>query len=118
MAYWTGGETWTRDLEPVTALGSCPAASGYKLRRGATVAVWPQGGVGGHKSAIHFLFLWLLVAAVVSLIGGWYLAGRGLSHAATFNAAKWRMQSGRMRWLANYNNVLTMEPVIFDARAE
>src|SRR5450759_4671869 len=25
-----------------------------------------------------------------------------------FNGAKWRMQSGQMRWLANYNNVLTL----------
>jgi hypothetical protein len=25
-----------------------------------------------------------------------------------FNGAKWRMQSGQMRWLANYNNVLTI----------
>jgi hypothetical protein len=24
------------------------------------------------------------------------------------NGAKWGMQSGRMRWLANYNNVLTL----------
>jgi len=58
--------------------------------------------------AIYFLFLWLLVAAIISLVGGWFSLAKVYRTRATFNGAKWRMQSGRMRWLANYNNVLTM----------
>jgi hypothetical protein len=57
---------------------------------------------------VYFLFLWLLVAAVVSFIGGWFSLAKVYRTRVPFNGPKWRMQSGRMRWLANYNNVLTM----------
>ena len=57
---------------------------------------------------IYFLFLWLLVGAVVSFIGGWFSLAKVYRTQVAFHGAKWRMQSGRMRWLANYNNVLTL----------
>jgi hypothetical protein len=57
---------------------------------------------------IYFLFLWLLVAAAVSFIGGWFSLAQAYRTQEPFDGAKWRMQSGQMRWLANYNNVLTI----------
>jgi hypothetical protein len=56
---------------------------------------------------IYFLSLWCLVAAIVSFIGGWFSLARVYRTRVPFDGTKWRMQSGRMRWLANYNNVLT-----------
>jgi hypothetical protein len=57
---------------------------------------------------VYFLALWLLVGAVISLVGGWHsLAGRYRAQGP-FTGMKRTMQSGRMRWLANYNNVLTL----------
>jgi hypothetical protein len=57
---------------------------------------------------IYFLFLWLLVGATVSLVGGWFSLARVYRTRAAFTGARWRMQSARMRWLMNYNNVLTI----------
>jgi len=57
---------------------------------------------------IYFLFLWFLVGAVVSFIGGWFSLAQVYRTQEAFDGAKWRMQSGQMRWLANYNNVLTL----------
>jgi hypothetical protein len=57
---------------------------------------------------IYFLCLWLLVGATISFVGGWFSLAKVYGTLAPFNGAKWGMQSGRMRWLANYNNVLTL----------
>jgi len=57
---------------------------------------------------IYFLCLWLLVGATISFVGGWFSLARVYRTRGPFNGAKWGMQSGRMRWLANYNNVLTI----------
>ncbi len=57
---------------------------------------------------IYFLCLWFLVAATVSIVGGWFSLARVYRTRVPFNGAKWRMQSGQMRWLANYNSVLTL----------
>lgn len=57
---------------------------------------------------IYFLCLWFLVAATISFVGGWFSLAKLYRTRVPFNEAKWRMQSGRMRWLANYNNVLTL----------
>jgi small-conductance mechanosensitive channel len=57
---------------------------------------------------IYFLCLWLLVGATISVIGGWFSLAKVYRTRVAFNGAKWRMQSGQMRWLANYNNVLTL----------
>jgi hypothetical protein len=57
---------------------------------------------------IYFLCLWLLVGAILSFIGGWFSLAKVYRTRVPFNGAKWRMQSGQMRWLANYNNVLTI----------
>jgi hypothetical protein len=57
---------------------------------------------------IYFLVLWLLVGAIISYVGGWFSLAKVYRTLAPFNGAKWGMQSGRMRWLANYNNVLTI----------
>jgi hypothetical protein len=57
---------------------------------------------------IYFLCLWFLVASVVSFVGGWFSLSRLYRTRVPFDGTKWRMQSGRMRWLTNYNNVLTI----------
>jgi len=57
---------------------------------------------------VYFLTLWLVVGAVVSFIGGWFSLAQVYRTQEAFDGAKWRMQSGRMRGLANYNNVLTL----------
>jgi hypothetical protein len=57
---------------------------------------------------VYFLALWALVGAIVSFVGGWFSLARVYRTREPFRGAKWRMQSGRMRWLMNYNNVLTI----------
>ena len=57
---------------------------------------------------IYFLTLWFLVGAIISFVGGWFSLAKVYRTEAPFHGAKWSMQSGQMRWLANYNNVLTM----------
>src|SRR5260370_19723797 len=57
---------------------------------------------------VYFLTLWLLVSASLSYVGGWYSLARVYRALGPLNGSKWGMQSGRMRWLANYNNILTL----------
>src|ERR1017187_2136726 len=57
---------------------------------------------------IYFLCLWFLVAATISFVGGWFSLAKLYRTRVPFNGAKWRMQSGQMRWRVNYNNVLTI----------
>lgn len=57
---------------------------------------------------IYFLAVWFMVGAVLSFIGGWFSLAKVYRTQVAFNGAKWRMCSGQMRWLVNYNNVLTI----------
>jgi hypothetical protein len=57
---------------------------------------------------IYFLSLWVLVGAAISFVSGWFSLAKLYRTRVAFNGAKWGMQSGKMRWLANYNNVLTL----------
>jgi hypothetical protein len=57
---------------------------------------------------IYFLCLWFLVGAILSFIGGWFSLAKVYRTRVPFNGAKWRGQSGQMRWLTNYNRVLTL----------
>ena len=57
---------------------------------------------------IYFLCLWLLVGATISFIGGWFSLAKVYRTRVPFNGAKWSGQSGQMRWLTNYNRVLTL----------
>jgi hypothetical protein len=56
----------------------------------------------------YFIALWLLVGAIISFVGGWFSLSKFYRTHVPFNGAKWRGQSGQMRWLANCNNVLTL----------
>src|ERR1019366_7618487 len=49
---------------------------------------------------IYFLCLWLLVGAIISFIGGWFSLAKVYRTRVPFNGAKWRGQSGQMRWLS------------------
>ena len=55
----------------------------------------------------YIIIIWLLVGAINSYAGGWFSLARVYRTRVVFNGARWRMQSGQMRWLANYNNMLT-----------
>jgi hypothetical protein len=48
---------------------------------------------------IYFLFLWLLVGATISYVGGWFSLSKFYRTRVPFSGVKWGMQSGRMRWL-------------------
>jgi len=74
----------------------------------------PQDFVDRHSDLfatffpIFFFCLWLTVSGIISFIGGWYSLSRCYRNEVPFSGAKWRMQSGQMRWRANYNNALTI----------
>lgn len=57
---------------------------------------------------IYLFTLWLLVGAIISFVGGWFSLAKVYRTEVPFHGAKWSMQSGQMRWLANYNNALTV----------
>jgi len=56
----------------------------------------------------YFVAIWLLVGAILSFVGGWFSLSKLYRTQVAFGGAKWRGQSGRMRWLSNYNHVLTL----------
>jgi hypothetical protein len=49
---------------------------------------------------LYIVTIWLLVSATISFIGGWFSLARVYRTRVAFNGAKWRMQSGQMRWLS------------------
>ncbi len=51
---------------------------------------------------------WLLVAAFISYIGGWATLAKRFRLSTPFIGEKWRRQSGQMRWMAGYNQCLTV----------
>lgn len=55
-----------------------------------------------------FVGMWILVGYWIALIGGWRLLAQRFRFQGAFLGEKWHMQSARMRWLGNYNNVLTL----------
>lgn len=57
---------------------------------------------------IYFITLWLLVATIISYVGGWFSLSKLYRTRGRFSGTQWGGQSGQMRWLANYNNVLTL----------
>ena len=57
---------------------------------------------------ISLVTLWLVVSAMVSYISGWFALSELYRTRAPFSGAKWRWQSGYMRWLTHYNSVLTL----------
>jgi hypothetical protein len=57
---------------------------------------------------VYFVTLWLAVGATISFVGGWFSLSKPYRARVPFNGAKWGRQSGQMRWLAKYNNVLTI----------
>jgi hypothetical protein len=59
-------------------------------------------------SPLFLLPLWMLVSTIVSFIGGWASLAKVYRTRVPFNGAKWRMQSGQMRYMVGYNNVLTI----------
>jgi hypothetical protein len=57
---------------------------------------------------IYFVSLWLIVATVISLLGGWYALAKSFRATHPFSGPSWGWQSGRMRLLANYNHCLRL----------
>src|SRR5437016_3950071 len=58
--------------------------------------------------SICFVSLWLLVVAIVSLVGGWFQLSRKFSLIGPFDGVSEGLQSGQMRWLAKYRNSLRL----------
>jgi hypothetical protein len=56
----------------------------------------------------YVLALWLLVSAVISYVGGWTTLAKRFRLRAAFVGERWKVQSGRMRWIAGYRNCLTV----------
>ncbi len=56
----------------------------------------------------YFVTLWLFVGTVISLMGGWFSLSKLYRTRIPFKGEKLRLQSGQMRWLTNYNSVLTL----------
>ena len=54
------------------------------------------------------LFLYLLVSFVISWWGGWAILARRFRLRSKFSGARWRFQSGQMRWMCGYRNCLTV----------
>jgi hypothetical protein len=59
-------------------------------------------------AAIFPIALWFLISALLSITSGWFSLSKVYRTEVPFEGAKWKGQSGRMRWLANYNSVLTL----------
>lgn len=55
-----------------------------------------------------FVGAWVFSMYWVALTGGWRLLARRFRLQGPFLGEKWRMQSASMRWLTNYNGVLTV----------
>lgn len=56
----------------------------------------------------YFAALYTLVMYWIALTSGWRLLAKRFRLQQTFLGEKWTMQSARMRWLTQYNNVLTI----------
>lgn len=55
-----------------------------------------------------FVGMWIVAGYWVALSSGWRLLAKRFRLQQTFLGAKWTLQSARMRWLTQYNNVLTV----------
>ena len=55
-----------------------------------------------------FVGMWILAGYQIALTSGWRLLAKRFGFQGKFLGQKWTMQSARMRWLTNYNNVLTV----------
>ncbi len=58
--------------------------------------------------SIFFVFMWCLVVAIISFISGWFELSKRFRLVNRFEGASDGMQSGQMRWHANYRNCLTL----------
>jgi len=57
---------------------------------------------------VYFVFLWLLVLFVISLLGGWFSLSRKFRYRGKFSGPKWAGVSGWMRGMAHYGNCLVI----------
>ena len=57
---------------------------------------------------LSLVVLWLVITALVGYISGWTTLAKHFRLTSEFVGQRWRMQSAQMRWLANYNNCLTL----------
>ena len=63
----------------------------------------------GDLSDLLPLVVWLLVGATISVIGGWSSLAKVYRTEVAFDGTEnGECRSGQMRWLANYNNGLTI----------
>jgi len=55
-----------------------------------------------------FVGMWIIAGYWVALTSGWRLLAKRFRLQGIFTGRKWTMQSARMRWFSQYNNVLTV----------
>jgi hypothetical protein len=57
---------------------------------------------------LFFVGMWIISTYWVAFMSGWRLLAKRFRLQETFTGQKWKMQSARMRWFSQYNNVLTI----------
>ena len=55
---------------------------------------------------IYFVTLWLVVATIISRLGGWYALAKTFRAQSPFSGRSWGSQSGRMGSFASYRSCL------------
>jgi len=65
----------------------------------------PYHGVMFLAAIVSF---WVLVCLLLARVGGWTALARCYAGEVRVPRARWRLRSGSMRYLTNYNNVLTI----------
>ena len=57
---------------------------------------------------LYIVTLWTFVTYWIALTAGWRLLAQRFRQQGVFMGQRWNMQSARMRWMARYNNALTV----------
>jgi hypothetical protein len=55
-----------------------------------------------------FIGLWMAVLVILSHIGGWASLADQYRCTEPFEGSRWNFERGQFRWIAGYNNCLTM----------
>jgi hypothetical protein len=56
----------------------------------------------------YLVAVWTVVSVVISCIGGWAALAKHFRLRSAFIGEHWTWQSGQMRWIAGYDNCLTV----------
>jgi hypothetical protein len=74
----------------------------------------PQEFINNHPQwsvvifILYFVSLWCVVAAAISVVGGWHQLSKKFRQVHPFDGVSDGLQSGQMRWFANYRGCLRL----------